>query len=138
MAKLGQTFGHVKATALLNRPYPKPSLGGRVIYRHPGVDRRSVTVVTINEGLEKVRLPKKPWEFPSIDAALAAAKHPSTICKLTYMKDKNIPLPKTKKEYIKINMPAKQFWDCVRPKLKEIVEAQLKEFEQTQLKAPVA
>jgi hypothetical protein len=133
MAKLGQTFGHVKATATANRPYSKSVLGGKVIYRHPGVDRRSEKVVTINEGLEKVRLPQRPWTFTSINDALAAAKHPSTICKLQYMKDKKIPLPNTELEYRKIRMPAKQFWDCVRPKVKEIVENQLKA-----LKAPVA
>jgi len=127
MAKLGQTLGHVKATAAANRPYSKSSLGGKVIYRHPGVYRRSAKVVTINEGLEKVRLPQKPWKFSSIDEALAAAKHPSTICKLTYMKEQGIELPKTELEYRrKGRMPARQFWDCVRPKLSEIVQAQLK------------
>lgn len=132
MAKLGQTFGHVKATALANRPYPKPTLG-RVIFRHPGVDRRSLTVVTINEGLEKVRLPDRPWKFASIDDALAVAKHPSTICKLRYMKENNIPLPKSEREYRAIRMPAKQFWTCVSPMLSKIVQNQLKA-----LKAPVA
>lgn len=61
----GQTYGHVKQSAQMNRIYYKPSLGHYVI-RHPGVLRRSEEVLDINK---KVRAsppaPKckdKPWD----------------------------------------------------------------------------
>jgi len=63
--KKGQTYGHVKQTALSNRIYFKPSLHHEVI-RHPGVLRRSERVLDRNR---KVRASPpaaackgKPWD----------------------------------------------------------------------------
>ena len=69
MARLGQTYGRVKASATANRPYFKPSMG-KVIFRHPGVLRRSKRVLAINAKLEAVagtpnapatKCKGKPW-----------------------------------------------------------------------------
>jgi len=54
MAKLGQTYGHVKQNAFANRIYFKPALRHGVI-RHPGVIRRSEKVLAINAKLEAVK-----------------------------------------------------------------------------------
>lgn len=65
MAKLGQTYGHVKQNAFANRIYYKPSLRKPVI-RHPGVMRRSEDVIARNEEVAAdPPAPKcegKPWD----------------------------------------------------------------------------
>ena len=43
-----QTYGHVKQNAFYNRVYFKPTLG-KLVIRHPGVNRTSEKVLARNE-----------------------------------------------------------------------------------------
>lgn len=111
MAKLGKTFGHVKMTATAARPYYKPALGGKVIFRYPGVLRRSTKVIGINEKLEGQR---------------GQPTHPVTACRLEVGKQLGYTEAQLKElQYpgkYKIQIPSDKLWDCMRQKMKELLK----------------